>query len=360
MQGFITKIGKGLKRSRDLSWDDAKQAMVCLMEGEATQTQVGAFLMAMRFKMETVSELGVFTSVVRQYVPPIQVPQGLPIVDLPIYGEKHDTFHATVAAAIVAAAGGATVFLHGTENKSVPTNISRVLSDLGIQTDLSPLHISGALSDHHFAYLDIALYHPSLTRYLYLREEFGLQNLFHQVARMLNPTGAHSQVIGIAHPPYLEKMAEAVHMIDKGHLLIFQGVEGYPELSISTATLIRELNKGSIFPVNLKPMDVGLDLGAYTDMTVPSSTPGTPGPQQEANLIRRILHNEVKRKQTNWVILNAAMLLYAAGKASTITKGVFLARYLLESGAAAKKLRELVTTNRSLKEPAEQQEKIYV
>lgn len=359
MQRFITKIGKGLKGSRDLSWEDAKQAMVCLMEGEATQTQVGAFLMAMRFKMETVSELGAFTSVVRQYVPPIQVPQELSIVDLPIYGEKHDTFHATVAAAIVAAAGEATMFLHGIENKSVPTSIPHVLSHLGIPTDLSPQHIPGTLSGYHFAYLDIALYHPALARYLDLRQEFGVQNLFHQVARMLNPTGAHSQVIGIAHPPYLEKMVEAVHMIDKGHLLIFQGVEGYPELSISTATLIRELNKNSIFPVNLKPTDVGLDLGAYTDMTVPSSTPDTPGPQQEASLIRRILHNEVQGKQTHWVILNAGMLLYAARKASTIAKGVLLARHLLESGAAAKKLGQLATATQSSKQPAEQQETIY-
>ena len=96
--------------------------------------------------------------------------------------------------------------------------------------------MTGTLQREGFAYLDLALYHPPLAGLLALREQLGAQNLFHQVARLLNPMRAHSQVVGVAHPPYLEKIPEVVNMIGGRRLLVFQGVEGFPELSMTTLT----------------------------------------------------------------------------------------------------------------------------
>src|SRR5687768_6230612 len=113
MQEFIAKIAKGPKASKDLTWDEAKRAMHALIEGDATPAQVGAFLVAMRFKMESVTELAAFTAAARSYVAPLSLPQDLSVVDLPSYAGKQDTFHALAGAAIVAAAAGGTIIMHG-------------------------------------------------------------------------------------------------------------------------------------------------------------------------------------------------------------------------------------------------------
>src|SRR2546428_14173044 len=106
MQEFIAKVGKGQKASKDLTWDEAKQAMRLLIEGKATPAQVGGFLLAMRIKMESVAELAAFTAAAREYVPALDIARRLHMGDLPTYARKQATLHASVGAAIVAAAGG--------------------------------------------------------------------------------------------------------------------------------------------------------------------------------------------------------------------------------------------------------------
>ena len=232
MHQLITKIGKGQRGARDLSWDEAKQAARAMIEGDATPHQTGAFLMAMRIKLEGVTELASFTAAARSYVAPITTPAGLNVVDTPVYAEKHNTHHVCLPAAIVAASAGAAILFHGVDNPTVSSDLPRVLAQLGIPAALQGDELAGALQRDGFAYLDLALYHPPLAGLLALREQLGAQNLFHQVARLLNPMRAHSQVVGVAHPPYLDKIPEVVNMIGGRRLLVFQGVEGFPELSL--------------------------------------------------------------------------------------------------------------------------------
>jgi anthranilate phosphoribosyltransferase len=337
MKDLIAKIGKGQKAGKDLTWEEAKQAMRLLIEGQATPVQVGAFLLAMRVKMESFPELAAFTAVAREYVPALDVPRSLPVVDLPTYAGKQETFHALVGAAIVAAAGGAVILMHGHEGVPDRPGASAALAKLGIPIDLPPKRTAEELAAKGFAYLDIALYHPPVAHFLDLRHELGVRSFFHPVAKMLNPGRAASQVIGLTHPPYFEKTAEALKMLGRRRALIVRGVEGDPELSIASVTKLLELRDERIFPLTLQPKDFGLAMGSPQEMA------GFPPAQleQEAALLRRILHNQVRGGQRDWVALNAAMLLYAAGKASSISAGVPLALQTLESGAAAQKLSEL-------------------
>lgn len=341
MQQLIAKIGKGQKGAKDLTWEEAKLAMRLILEGQATPVQVGAFLMAMRIKMETVSELAAFTATARGYVPPLEGLSDLGLIDLPIYGEKHETFHAIIAAAILASAADAPILIHGCEHAAAPSDVARVLKHLGISVDLDRTRVIDELSAKRFAYLDMALYHPPLARLLGLRQELGVQNLFYQVVRMLDPARASSRVIGIAHPPYLDKMAEALSMLGCQRALILQGVEGCPELSIATVTTMRELRQNRITPLQMTHKDAGLPVGSFRDMAGFSATATASAPEQQATLIHRILDNNVQGGQRNWVILNAAMLLYMAGKASSLSAAVPLVQHLLESGAASRKLADL-------------------
>lgn len=338
IQPFIAKIAKGQKTSKDLTWEEAKQAIRMLIEGEATPVQVGAFLAAMRIKTESVTELAAFTAAARQYVAPLAVPTRLSLVDLPTYAGKQQTFHASVGAAIVAAAAGVAVLMHGAAGLSERPGTAALLSALSIPTDLRPSEVAERLTAKGFAYLDMALYHPPIGRFLELREQLGVRTLFHPVARMLNPARATSQVIGIQHPPYFEKTAEALRMLGCPRALVLRGVEGDPELSISSMTPVLELHHDRIIPLSMKPKDVGLPVGSSQEMA------GFPREQRgrEAELLLRILRNELQGGQRDWIVLNAAMLFYAAGKGPSIAACVPLAHRTIESGAAAQKLAELV------------------
>ncbi len=341
MEQLIAKIGKGQRGSKDLTWDEAKLAMRLLIEDQVSPIQAGAFLMAMRIKMETISELAAFTMTARHYVSPLSISNRDYLLDLPLYGEKHETFHAIIASAIVASAAGASILMHGIENPCTTTDVCHVLAALGIPVDLSSQQVTETLEETGLAYLDMGNYHPALARYLSLRQELGVQNLFHQIARMLNPGRTKAQVIGIAHPPYLEKMVEAMDMLDSGHVLIFQGVEGFPELSIVNATSLRELTDTRSFSVNLKPKDVGFSFGPFHSMAAPKATPDAQAGAQEATLLQRLLENRITGSQKDWVVLNAALLLYISGRAPSVMAGVPLANQALNSGAAVKKLRQL-------------------
>ena len=289
-----------------------------------------------------------------------------------MYAEKHNTQHVCLPAAIVAAAAGATILFHGMDNPTASSDLPRILGQLGIPATLQGQDLLASLQRNGFAYLDIALYHPPLAKLLALREQLGAQNLFHQVARLLNPTRAHSQVVGVAHPPYLEKMPEAVNMLGGHRLLVFQGMEGFPELSMAIPTIMRELRNNRVTPFTLKPPDVQLPLGSFQHMAIPSqflrqdsgqalggsgqalrqgSGQASPKevPVQEAALIRQVLTTQTLRgsgqaRFRDWILYNAAMFLYAAGQAHSIAEGVPLAQKALESGAAAKKLADLAST----------------
>jgi|GEM_PF-185517 len=364
MHQLITKIGKGQRGAKDLSWGEAKQAAQDLIEGNATPYQAGAFLMAMRIKLEGVTELASFTAATRSYVPPISVPAGLNVVDVPVYAEKHNTQHACLPAAVIAASAGATILFHGMDNPAAASDLPRVLGQLGVPATLQGQDLLASLQRNGFAYLDVALYHPPLAKLLALREQLGAQNLFHQVARLLNPTRAHSQVVGVAHPPYLEKMPEAVNMLGGHRLLVFQGMEGFPELSMAIPTVMRELRNNRVTPFTLKPTDVQLPLGSFQHMAVPSEflrqgsgqalrpssgqAPSQDLPAREAALIRQVLTTQIlpgsgQARFRDWILYNAATFLYAAGQAHSIAEGVPLAQKALESGAAARKLADLAS-----------------
>ncbi|MDD9859918.1 MAG: hypothetical protein OXU40_05670 [Nitrospira sp.] len=349
MHRFITKIGKGQQGARDLSWEETKQATHDLIEsmplnstrGRATPCQIGAFLMAMRIKLESVTELAACTATTRSYAAALEAPAHLNVVDVPVYAEKHNTFHVCLPAAIVAAAAGATILFHGVDNPSVDSDLPRILKQLGIPWELRGAELLATLEQNGLAYLDLALYHPPLAQFVALREELGAQNMFHQVARLLNPARARSQVVGVAHPQYLKKIPEAVAMLGGHRLLVFQGLEGFPELSMTTSTIMRERRQDRVTPLTLTPQDAHLPPGTFPDMALPSRPPDKALPAREAALIHDLLNNRVRDRSRDWVIYNAAMLIYASGQASSVAAGVPLARRGLESGAAAHKLAAL-------------------
>src|SRR5216117_3104819 len=224
MQTLIAKVGKGEKGAKDLTHDEAKEAMRLLLEGVATPAQIGSFLVAMRIKSESVSELAAFTSTAREYAPSLPVPPDLGLVDIPTYAGKQDSWHVLLPAAIVAAAAGCRVLLHGYDGALNRISTAAMATRLGIPTDFTPDRVAAQIAEKGWAYLDIALYHPAMYRYLELRKELGVRTFFQPVARLLNPARAASSLIGISHPPYFEKIAEASRMLGTPRVLVLRGL----------------------------------------------------------------------------------------------------------------------------------------
>jgi anthranilate phosphoribosyltransferase len=336
MQTLIAKVGKGEKGAKDLTYQEAASAMRLLLEGTATPAQAGAFLIAMRIKGESVTELAAFTAVAREYVPPLPVPPDLGHVDIPSYAGKQDSWHVLLPAAIVASAAGVPVLLHGYDG--VPNRISTaaVAAKLGIPIELEPKQAVECLAQKGLAYLDIGLYHPLVFRFLELRKELGVRSFFQPVARMLNPGRARTSIIGMSHPPYFEKTAEALRMLGAPQALVVRGLEGEPELSISSLTKAIELRDDRITPFTLQPKDFDMPFGHIEDLK-------SPGLDGEVPVLAKILGDEFKGTMRDWVAMNAAMILYAGGKASSIHDALALARETLASGAAKMKLAELAS-----------------
>jgi anthranilate phosphoribosyltransferase len=334
MQALIAKVGKGEKGAKDLTYEEAKEAMRLLLEGRATPAQVGAFLLAMRIKSESVSELAAFTAVARTYVSPLAIPADLAHVDIPTYAGKQESWHALLPAAIVAAAAGVPVLLHGYDGVPHRLSTSAVAARLGIPVDLTPQLVAEQVINKGVGYLDIALYHPPVYRFLEMRKELGVRSFFQPVARMLNPGRATASMIGMSHPPYFEKIAEAMRMLGTPRALVLRGLEGEPELSISSVTKAIELRDDRITPTTLQPKDFGMAFERVENLA-------SPGMDGEATLVRKILSNDLRGGGQDWVVMNAAAILYVGGKAPSLRAAGPLARETLQSGAGMKKLLEI-------------------
>lgn len=333
MQELIAKVGKGEKGAKDLTYEEAKKAMRLLLEGEATPAQVGAFLLAMRIKSESVGELAAFTAVARTYVSTLAIPADLGHVDIPTYAGKQESWHALLPAAIVAAAAGSPILLHGYDGVPGRLSTAAVAARLGLPVDLPPKEVAARVIGTGLGYLDIALHHPPVYRMLELRKELGVRTFFQPVARLLNPGRAHASMIGMSHPPYFEKIAEAMRMLGMPRALVLRGLEGEPEVSLSSVTKAMELRDDRITRMTLQPKDFGMTFERVHELA-------SPGLDGEAALIRKILSNDLRGGRQDWVVMNAAAILYVGGKAPSIRAAVPLAKQTLQSGAAMKKLLE--------------------
>src|SRR5207302_4904478 len=165
-----------------------------------------------------------------------------------------------------------------------------VATRLGIPIDLDPKQAAEFAAEKGLAYLDIGLYHPLVFRLLDLRTELGVRSSFQPAARMLNPGRAQVSIIGMSHPPYFEKIAEALRMLGTPRALLVRGLEGEPELSVSSVTKAIELRDDRITPFTLQPKDFGMMFERIEDLA-------SPGMDGEAEWITKILGNEVKRSR---------------------------------------------------------------
>jgi anthranilate phosphoribosyltransferase len=323
----IVAQGKALSRA------EAETAFNIIMTGEATPAQIGAFLMALRVRGETVDEITGAVSVMREKMTRIQAPQG----SIDVCGTGGDgagTLNISTAVAFVCAASGVTVAKHGNKAASSKSGAADILTSLGVNIDADMKVLEGALFDVGTSFLWAQKHHSAMRHVGPARVELGTRTIFNLMGPMSNPAGVKRQLIGVYSRQWLKPMADALRSLGTEHAWLVHGSDGLDEITTTGPTHVVELRDGQVREFEISPEQFGLSRSTMNELKG-----GDPGQNAEA---LRGLFDGVVGPYRDIVRLNAAAALLVAGKVGDIPQGLALAADALDSGKAKAKLEALV------------------
>jgi anthranilate phosphoribosyltransferase len=314
-----------------LSMQDARAAMGSVMDGEATQAQLAALLVALRMRGETVDELAGFAAAMRERVVRVSAPDGA-VDTCGTGGDGSNTFNISTAAALVVAAAGVPVAKHGNRAITSACGSADVLEALGVATDLTPDEAGEALRTDGFAFLFAPAYHPAMKHAGPTRREIGVRTAFNLIGPITNPAGARRQVVGVGDPAAAPKLAEVLHMLGSEHALVVHG-KGVDELPLDGTGVLYDVTPAGVTRHEVAAADLGLAPASVGELAG-----GTPA--ENAALIEAVLGGQSGPRR-DVVLLNAAAAFLAAGRVSDLRAGIALAAETIASGASTDLLARL-------------------
>lgn len=327
-----------LANSQDLAMDEMAGVMRQVMSGDATDSQIGALLIALRIKGETTAEIAGAARVMRELATPVQV--SCPhLVDLVgTGGDGANLFNISTASTFVVAAAGAHVAKHGNRGVSSSSGSSDVLETLGMPLDLSPDQVARAIEEVGVGFMFAPAHHSAMRYAIGPRRELGMRTIFNVLGPLTNPAGVKRQVIGVFSADLCRPLAEVAQALGAEHVMIVHSDDGLDEISIAAGTQVAELRDGSIETYHLTPEEFGQERQSLDGLSVKDSS-------ASASLIRSALaggDDEASRKAAAIIALNAGATIYVAGVAGTLADGVAMAEDLLATGQAAEKLKAFI------------------
>jgi len=333
-QKFVAKVADG----EALSESEAAQAFDVIMSGAASDAQVGAFLMALRLRGETVDEITGAARTMRAKATRVEVPDGA-IDTCGTGGDAKGTFNISTCAALVAAGAGAIVAKHGNRSVSSKSGSADVLGALGVNLDLAPDGVSHCINEAGIGFLFAPLHHSAMKHVGPIRQELGLRTIFNLLGPLANPADAKRQVIGVYARKWVSPLAHVLRNLGSAHVWVVHGADGLDELTTTDVSHVAELKAGDVREFDITPEEAGIARAAPHDLAGGDA-------QTNAAAIRAVLAGE-KSPFRDVVILNAAAALIVAGKAQKLKDAVDLAGQAIDSGAAEKTLAKLVSASNS-------------
>jgi anthranilate phosphoribosyltransferase len=322
----------------DLGRDDAREVMSEIMAGEATQAQIGGFLVALRAKGETADEIAGCAEAMRAHVVPVH-PTRADVVDVVgTGGDGARTFNISTTAAIVAAAAGAAVAKHGNRAVSSVSGSADVLEALGFTLDQPPERIAESIDTLGFGFMFAPSHHPAMRHAAPVRRELGTRTIFNVLGPLTNPAGARAGVFGVYSAELARTVAHALAVLDSRRAFVVHGAHGIDELSPAGPNLVFEVADGRVSERVIDPVELGIERCEPGDL-------GGGSPQENAGTAREILSGASGAKRAA-VALNAAGAIAAAGNAADLREGLALAEEAIDSGRAADRLDALVAFSR--------------
>ena len=243
----------------------------------------------------------------------------------------------------VAAAAGAKVSKHGGRGVSSKSGSADVLESLGVNINLSPEAIARCIDEVGIGFMFAPNHHPAMKNVAPVRKEMGVKTFFNILGPLTNPAGAPNIVMGVFHPDLVGIQVRALQRLGAEHAVVVYGRDGMDEVSLGAATMVGELKNGEISEYEIHPEDFGMPMQSNRSLKVDT-------PEQSLAMLRGVLANQ-EGPAKNIVIINAGVVLYAAGVAPTMKAGIERAREAIETGAAQAKLEQVLAFTRSLATP---------
>ena len=320
---------------RNLSGEEMTEVMQSIMTGGATPSQIGGFLIGLRMKGETVTEIASAASVMRELAAGVNINGLNHAVDIVgTGGDASGTFNISTASMFVAAAAGCHVAKHGNRSVSSKSGSADVLEAAGIRLDLSPAQVERCVREVGVGFMFAPGHHSAMKHAIGPRREMGVRTIFNVLGPLTNPAGVPNQLIGVFSEELLEPLASVMQKLGSRHVLVVHSRDGMDEISIGDKTEIAELKDGRVRRYSIQPEDFGMK-------RTPIATIQAADAQESLSIIRSVLE-DVAGPARNIVALNAGAAIYAAGLESSLAKGVERADETISSGEARNRLDQLV------------------
>ncbi len=334
LRALIQKVSTGAT----LTQDEIRAALEIMTDGHATQAQMGAFLMALRVRGETVDEISGAAQMMRSRMIRVEAPKGA--VDIVgTGGDSHGTYNVSTCSSLVAAGAGLTIAKHGNRSVSSISGASDVLAALGVKLDIGADHVARALAEAGVGFMWAPMHHPAMKHWAPVRAELGIRTLFNLLGPISNPAGVTRQVVGVFSPQWVEPIAHVLKGLGAEHVWVVHGHDGLDELTTTGATDVAEVKDGRIEIFEVTPADAGLPPAKLSDLRGGDAA-------TNAAAIRDVLAGKPGAFR-DIVLLNAAAALIVGGRVETLPEGVALAAEAIASGAAMRALDRLVAVSNS-------------
>jgi anthranilate phosphoribosyltransferase len=319
---------------QDLTHAEMTAVMRQLMTGEATEAQIGGFLVGLRMKGETVAEVVAAATVMRELSSRVDAGGDHLVDTCGTGGDASATFNVSTACAVVTAAAGAHVAKHGNRSASSASGSADVFEASGVNLDLTPAQVGACIERVGIGFLFAPAHHQAMRHVVGARKEMGVRTLFNVLGPLTNPAGAPNQVLGVFSEDWLEHLARVLGELGSRHVLVVHAADGLDEISVAAETKVAEYRDGQVSTYTIAPEDFAMARADLDTLRVQSV-------DESLLLIRACLDN-TDGPARDIVALNAGAAIYAAGVAPSLADGVEQARAVLANGAARARLEELV------------------
>ncbi|MFT4799350.1 MAG: anthranilate phosphoribosyltransferase [Candidatus Azotimanducaceae bacterium] len=337
MPGAIARVIEGF----DLSKNEMLDVMRLIMTGEATDAQIGGFLVGLRLKGETVSEIVAAATVMRELATPVIVSRENIVDTCGTGGSGISKFNVSTASALVAAAAGAVIAKHGNRAASSKSGSADVLEAAGAEIILTPEQVGRCVDTVGVGFLFALNHHSAMKHAIGPRKEMIVRTVFNLLGPLTNPAGARRQVLGVYARQWLRPMAEVLQSLGSEHVLVVHSEDGLDEISIAAPTHVVELKDGEISEYQIEPGQFGLAVQDLSELLVADAN-------ESLHLVNAALSGEHEAAM-DIVSLNAGAAIYVAGLCASLGAGVEMAQDAIGSGLAREKFRDFVDFTQQMK-----------
>jgi anthranilate phosphoribosyltransferase len=334
LKTLLAKVAAGAALSRE----EAAHAFNRMMSGEATPSQMGGLLMALRVRGETVDEITGAVTAMREKMLTVAAPEGAVDV-VGTGGDASGSYNISTCAAFIVAGAGVPIAKHGNRALSSRSGAADVLGALGVKIDLTPSEITRCIYEAGIGFMFAPAHHPATKNVAATRVELGTRTIFNLLGPLSNPAGVKRQMIGVFSRHWVEPLAQVAKNLGAEHVYVVHGSDGLDEITTSGPTYVAELNNSAVRTFEINPDEFGIKKAK------PEALRGGDA-EENASALTSVLDGKVGAYR-DVAVLNAAAALVVAGRAEGLKDGVVLAQKSIDSGEAKDRLARLVTISNS-------------